>query len=326
MVQLTLAKALNAGLARALATDGKVLLLGQDIGKLGGVFRITEGLQDRFGAQRVMDSPLAEAGIVGTAIGLAQRGYRTICEIQFDGFVFPAYDQIVNQAAKLRFRSEGQVTAPIVIRLPYGGNVGSIEHHGESPEAQFTPVPGLRIVSPSTPADAYAMITQAVTCDDPVIVLEPKKLYHSAKGEVDLDAAPARGLGDAAVVRSGHEVTLVGYGPMVPTLLAAAKVLAAEGRSAEVIDLRSLAPIDWPTVEASARKTGRVIVAHEAPKTSGLGAELASRIQERCFYALEAPVIRVTGLEMPYPPAKVEEDYVPSVDRILSAVDQSLNY
>lgn len=326
MVQLTLAKALNAGLARAMADDDRVVLLGQDIGTLGGVFRVTEGLQERFGARRVMDSPLAEAAIVGTAIGMARRGYTTVCEIQFDGFVFPAYDQIVNQAAKLRFRSQGRVTAPIVIRLPYGGNVGSIEHHGESPEALFTPVPGLRLITPSTPADAYQMIRQAVTCPDPVIVLEPKRLYHSVKAEVDLDAPGALSLDQVVVARAGTEVTLVGYGPMVPTLLAAAKVLGDEGRSAEVIDLRSLAPIDWASVERSARKTGRVVVAHEAPRTCGLGAEIAARVQERCFFSLEAPVIRVTGLDMPYPPSRVEEDYVPGVDRILYAVDQSLAY
>lgn len=326
MPQLNMAKALNAGLAKAMEADDKVVMLGQDIGRLGGVFRITEGLQERFGERRVMDSPLAEAGIVGTAIGMAQRGYTCVCEVQFDGFVFPAFDQIINQAARLRFRSQGQVTAPIVIRLPYGGNVGSIEHHGESPEAHFTPQPGLRLVTPSTPADAYTMIQQAVTCPDPVIVLEPKRLYHSARGEVDLDAAPTRTLDEAVVARAGAEVTLIGYGPMVPTLLAAAKVLVDEGRSAEVVDLRSLAPIDWETLERSARKTGRVVVAHEAPKTSGLGAEIAARLQERCFYALEAPVMRVTGLDMPYPPSRVEEDYVPGVDRILEAVDRSFGF
>ena len=326
MVQLTMAKAITAGLAAAMARNEKVVAIGQDIGKLGGVFRITEGLQERFGAKRVMDSPLAEAGIVGTAIGMAQRGYLPVCEIQFDGFVFPAFDQIVNQASRLRFRSSGHVTAPIVIRLPYGGNVGSIEHHGESPEAYFTPTPGLRIVSPSTPKDAYDLIQQAIDCPDPVIVLEPKRLYHSLKGDVDLDAPPRRELGQASVVRTGGEVTLIGYGPMVSTLVSAAKVLADEGRSAEVVDLRSIAPIDWATVETSARKTGRVIVAHEAPRTSGVGAELAARIQERCFFHLEAPVLRVTGLDMPYPPSRVETDYVPSVDRVLEAVDRAFRY
>jgi pyruvate dehydrogenase E1 component beta subunit len=273
-----------------------------------------------------MDSPLAEAGIIGTAIGMAQRGYLPVCEIQFDGFVFPAFDQIINQASRLRFRSSGNVTVPIVIRLPYGGNVGSIEHHGESPEAYFTPTPGLRIVSPSTPADAYDLIQQAIDCPDPVSVLEPKRLYHSLKGDVDLDAPPRRELSQAQVVRTGGEVTLIGYGPMVSTLLGAAKVLADEGRSAEVVDLRSIAPIDWATVEMSARKTGRVIVAHEAPRTSGVGAELAARIQERCFFHLEAPVLRVTGLDMPYPPSRVETDYVPSVDRVLEAVDRAMAY
>ena len=326
MVQLTMAKAITAGLSAAMARNEKVVAIGQDIGKLGGVFRITEGLQDRFGAKRVMDSPLAEAGIIGTAIGMAARGYLPVCEIQFDGFVFPAFDQIINQASRLRFRSSGHVTAPIVIRLPYGGNVGSIEHHGESSEAYFTPTPGLRIVTPSTPADAYDLIQQAIDCPDPVIVLEPKRLYHSLKGDVDHDAPPRRELSQAQVVRTGGEVTLVGYGPMVSTLVNAAKVLADEGRSAEVVDLRSIAPIDWATVETSARKTGRVIVAHEAPRTSGVGAELAARIQERCFFHLEAPVLRVTGLDMPYPPSRVETDYVPSVDRVLEAVDRAFAY
>jgi len=326
MVQLSMAKAITAGLSRAMDRNDHVVTIGQDIGKLGGVFRITDGLQDRFGARRVMDSPLAEAGIVGTALGMAQRGYVPVCEIQFDGFVFPAFDQIINQASRLRFRSQGQVTAPIVIRLPYGGNVGSIEHHGESPEAYFTPTPGLRIVTPSTPADAYELIQQAIDSPDPVIVLEPKRLYHSLKGEVDLDAPPSGELDRARVVRLGSEITLIGYGPMVSTLLSAAKVLADEGHSAEVVDLRSIAPIDWATVETSARKTGRVIVAHEAPRTSGVGAELAARIQEHCFYALESPVLRVTGLDMPYPPSRVETDYVPSVDRVLQTVDRALAY
>ena len=229
MVQLSMAKAITAGLSRAMDRNDHVVTIGQDIGKLGGVFRITDGLQERFGARRVMDSPLAEAGIVGTALGMAQRGYVPVCEIQFDGFVFPAFDQIINQASRLRFRSQGQVTAPIVIRLPYGGNVGSIEHHGESPEAYFTPTPGLRIVTPSTPADAYELIQQAIDSPDPVIVLEPKRLYHSLKGEVDLDAPPSGELDRARIVRLGSEVTLIGYGPMVSTLLSAAKVLAGRG-------------------------------------------------------------------------------------------------
>jgi 2-oxoisovalerate dehydrogenase E1 component subunit beta len=329
MAQLTMAKALNAGLANAMAADDKVVMLGQDIGRLGGVFRVTDGLQQRFGAKRVMDSPLAEAGIVGTAIGMAMRGYRTVCEIQFDGFVFPAYDQIVNQAAKLRSRSRGVVTAPIVIRIPCGGGIGAIEHHAESPEAHFAPVPGLRMVTPSNPADAYWLIQQAIDSPDPVLFFEPKRQYHSGRGEVDpeapLSAAPAR-LDQAAVLRAGELVTLVGFGPTISTLLKAADVLADEGRSAEVIDLRSLAPVDYATLVASARKTGRVVVVHEAPRTAGIGAEIAARLSEECFYSLEAPVMRVTGLDMPYPPSKVEEEYLPNLDRVLDGVDRVLRY
>ncbi len=318
----TMAKALNAGLRRALEADPKVLLAGEDIGRLGGVFRITEHLQRDFGAERVVDSPLAESGIVGTAVGLALRGYRPVVEIQFDGFVYPAFDQIVSQVSRMRFRSAGRLGVPMVIRIPYGGGIGAIEHHSESPEAYFAHTPGLRVVTPSTPLDAYWMIQQAIASDDPVVFFEPKRRYHE-KGEVDLDEPPLP-MDSARLVLEGDDLTLLAYGPMVKTCVEAALAASAEGRSIEVIDLRSLAPLDDAAIEASVAKTGRAVVVHEAVRTGGVGAEVAARIQERCFYSLEAPVLRVTGYDMPYPPSKVEKAYLPDLDRILDAVDRSL--
>ncbi|GAA2331781.1 alpha-ketoacid dehydrogenase subunit beta [Streptomyces cuspidosporus] len=319
----SLAKALNDGLRHALASDPKVLLLGEDIGRLGGVFRVTDGLRADFGDSRVVDTPLGEAGIVGTAIGLAMRGYRPVCEIQFDGFVYPAVNQIVSQLAKYRHRSQGAVAMPVVIRIPYGGGIGSIEHHSESPEAYFAHTAGLRVVTPATPDDAYTMIGQAIACEDPVVFLEPKRRYWT-KGEVT--GTGGLGLHQAGVVRQGTDVTVVAYGPMVAPALEAAEVADAEGRSVEVIDLRSLAPLDTATVVDSVRRTGRLIVTHEAPLTHGLGAELAARVQDEAFYALEAPVIRVTGYDTPYPPSRLEEGWLPGPDRILAAVDRSLSY
>ncbi|MGJ3510052.1 alpha-ketoacid dehydrogenase subunit beta [Enemella sp. A6] len=324
MSNLTLVKALNAGLRRALESDPKVLLAGLDIGKLGGVFRVTEGLQKDFGEHRVMDSPLAESGIIGTAIGMAMRGYRPVCEIQFDGFVFPGYDQIVSQLAKLHARSKGLVRVPVVIRVPYGGGIGAVEHHSESPEAYFAHTPGLKVVTPSNPNDAFWMIQQAVASDDPVMFLEPKRRYHD-KGEVDLDGDPMP-LHRARVVREGTDVTVLAYGPMVKTCLDAAAAAAEEGTSLEVIDLRTLSPLDMGTVIASVERTGRVVVVHEAQLNLGMGAELAARITEQCFYGLEAPVLRVAGYDMPYPPSRVESEYLPDLDRILDAVDRSLAY
>ncbi len=319
---MTMAKALNAGLRRALEADPKVLLAGEDIGKLGGVFRITEHLQRDFGADRVIDSPLAESGIVGTSLGLALRGYRPVVEIQFDGFVWPAFDQITSQVSRMRFRSMGRLSMPMVIRIPFGGAIGAIEHHSESPEAYFTHTPGLVVVSPSTPLDAYWMIQQAIASDDPVIFLEPKRRYHE-KGEVDLTEPPLP-LDAARVVLQGSDATLLTYGPMVKTCVEAALAASGEGRSIEVIDLRSLSPLDEATIVASVERTGRAIVVHEAARSGGLGAEIAARIQESCFYALEAPVLRVTGYDMPYPPSRVEAQYLPDLDRILDAVDRSL--
>ncbi|MEU7068826.1 alpha-ketoacid dehydrogenase subunit beta [Streptomyces narbonensis] len=327
---LPLAKALNEALRAALESDPKVLLMGEDIGKLGGVFRVTDGLQKDFGESRVMDSPLAESGIVGTAIGLALRGYRPVVEIQFDGFVFPAYDQIVTQLAKMPARSQGKVRLPVVIRIPYGGGIGAVEHHSESPEALFAHVAGLKIVSPSTPSDAYWMLRQAIESDDPVIFFEPKRRYWD-KGEVTVsDSGSAAGsslpgeLHKAQVAREGTDLTLAAYGPMVKTCLQAAVAAEEEGRSIEVVDLRSVSPIDFDTIQASVEKTGRLVVVHEAPVFFGSGAEIAARITERCFYHLEAPVLRVGGYHAPYPPARLEEEYLPGLDRVLDAVDRSL--
>ncbi len=325
MTALTLASAINAGLSRALERDEKVLLMGEDIGKLGGVFRVTDGLQQRFGAQRVVDTPLAEAGIVGTAVGLALRGYRPVVEIQFDGFVYPAFDQIVCQVAKLHYRSNGRIRMPLVIRIPWAGGVGAAEHHSESPEAYFVHTAGLRVVAASNPQDAYVMLQQAITSDDPVIFFEPKRLYHS-KGEVDLDAdlADAPPLHLARVAREGTDATIVTYGAQVRTALDAALAAEDEGLSLEVIDLRSLSPIDMNTVAASVRKTGRVVVTHEAAREAGVGAELIASITEECFHYLETPPQRVTGHDIPYPPSKLEKHHVPDLDRILHAVDRVL--
>ncbi|MCZ7413175.1 MULTISPECIES: alpha-ketoacid dehydrogenase subunit beta [unclassified Streptomyces] len=322
--QLPVAKAINESLRASLEADPKVLIMGEDVGKLGGVFRVTDGLQKDFGEDRVIDTPLAESGIIGTAIGLALRGYRPVCEIQFDGFVFPAYDQIVTQLAKMHARALGKVKLPVVIRIPYGGGIGAVEHHSESPEALFAHVAGLKCVSPSNANDAYWMMRQAIESDDPVIFFEPKRRYWD-KGVVDSASIPAP-LHRAQVVRTGTDITLAAYGPMVKTCLESAAAAEEEGRSVEVVDLRSMSPIDFDTVQQSVEKTGRLVVVHEAPVFYGSGAEVAARITERCFYHLEAPVLRVGGFHAPYPPARLEEEYLPGLDRVLDAVDRALAY
>lgn len=326
MTELTLGKALGAGLRQAMRDDDKVVLLGEDIGKLGGVFRITDGLLDEFGAARVIDTPLAESGIVGTAVGLAFRGYRPVVEIQFDGFVYPAFDQIVAQVAKLHYRTQGRVKMPITIRIPWAGGIGAAEHHSESPEAYFVHTAGLRVIAVSTPEDAYRSLRQAIASDDPVIFFEPKRLYHH-KGDVDLEAplADAAPMGLARVVRTGNDATLITYGAMVSTALQAADAAADEGVSLEVIDLRSLSPVDYDSVAASVRKTGRVVVAHEASREAGVAAEVIASITERCFEYLESAPLRVTGHDVPYPPAKLEKYHLPDLDRLLDAVDRVLD-
>jgi 2-oxoisovalerate dehydrogenase E1 component subunit beta len=323
--KITLAKGLNMGLRKAMEDDPKVLLMGEDVGKLGGVFRITDGLQKDFGEDRVIDSPLAESGIVGTAIGMALRGYKPVVEIQFDGFVYPAYDQIVCQVAKMCYRSQGKTPLPMVIRIPFGGGIGAVEHHSESPEAQFAHTPGLKVVACSNPVDGYWMIQQAIAHPDPVIFFEPKRQYHADKAELDDTATPAP-LFSSRVVKQGTDVTVLAYGPTVKTALKAAEAASNEGRSLEVIDLRTLSPLDMPPVLDSVRRTGRAVVIHEAHVNLGIGAELAARITEECFYSLEAPVLRVGGFDTPYPPSRIEEDYLPDLDRVLDAVDRTLDF
>jgi 2-oxoisovalerate dehydrogenase E1 component beta subunit len=324
MPALTLAKALNEGLRQALESDPSVLIMGEDVGKLGGVFRVTDGLQKDFGEDRVMDTPLAESGIIGTAIGLAIRGYRPVCEIQFDGFVYPAFDQIVSQLAKMHYRSRGRVKLPVTVRIPFGGGIGAVEHHSESPEAYFAHTAGLKVLACSNAVDAYFMIQQAIASDDPVIFFEPKRRYWE-KAEVDQGAEP-EGLHRARVARSGTDCTVLAYGPMVKTALEAAVAAAEEGRQLEVIDLRSLSPLDWDTVFGSVRRTHRCVVVHEAPVFLGMGSEIAARVTETCFYELEAPVLRVGGFDTPYPPSRLEEEFLPDLDRVLDAVDRTFGF
>jgi pyruvate dehydrogenase E1 component beta subunit len=319
---VTMAKALNEGLRKAMEDDPKVVIMGEDVGKLGGVFRITDGLQKDFGEDRVIDTPLAESAIIGTAVGLAMRGYRPVCEIQFDGFVFPGFDQIVSQVAKIHNRSAGLVRMPITIRIPFGGGIGAVEHHSESPEAYFAHTPGLKVVSCSSPSDAYWMIQQAIRSDDPVVFFEPKRRYWG-KGAVAAEPIP---FDRAAVVRAGRDVTVATYGPMVAMCLEAAAVAAEEGHELEVVDLRTLSPLDMATLIESVQRTGRLIVVHEAQQSFSVSAEVAARVQEQAFYSLEAPVLRVTGYDTPYPPSRLEDEWLPNVDRILDAVDRSLGF
>ncbi len=337
MTQMTMAGAINRGLRAAMDRDEKVLLMGEDIGQLGGVFRVTDGLWKDFGPDRVMDTPLAESGIVGTAIGMAMRGYRPVIEIQFDGFIFPAYDQITTQLAKMHYRSQGRIQLPVVIRVPFAGGIGAVEHHSESPEALFAHTAGLRAISPATPQDAYDMIQQAIASPDPVLFFEPKARYWD-KGEVDegrvdaqLSAEDGASAGTAEmsrgrVARSGTDVTLVAYGPTVRLALQAAEVAGADGTSVEVVDLRSISPLDSATVVRSAKRTGRVVIVHEAPTAYGPGAELSARIAEEAFFHLHAPVLRVGGFHAPYPGSKLEHDYLPNLDRVLDAVDRVMTH
>ncbi|RRO13699.1 alpha-ketoacid dehydrogenase subunit beta [Saccharopolyspora rhizosphaerae] len=321
---VTIAKALNMGLRASLERDPKVLVMGEDVGKLGGVFRITDGLQKDFGEHRVLDTPLAESGIIGTAIGLAIRGYRPVCEIQFDGFIFPGFDQIISQLAKLHYRSQGKVKVPVVVRVPYGGGIGAVEHHSESPESLFAHIAGLKVVSCSNPVDAYWMLQQAIECDDPVLFFEPKRRYYE-KAELDTSVDPMPLL-SSRVVRSGSAVTLASYGPMVRTCLDAATAAAEDGIDLEVVDLRSLSPLDLGPVCESVRRTGRLVLVSEAPAESSVTSEISARVQQECFYSLEAPVLRATGFDTPYPPSKLEEGFLPDLDRVLDVVDRSLAY
>ncbi|HIY67218.1 MAG TPA: alpha-ketoacid dehydrogenase subunit beta [Candidatus Agrococcus pullicola] len=322
--QLPIAKALNLAMRDAMAADDSVLLMGEDIGDLGGVFRVTDGLKAEFGAGRVLDTPLAEAGIVGTAIGLAMRGYRPVCEIQFDGFVYPGFDQIVSQLAKLTNRHRGRQSFPVVVRIPHGGHIGAVEHHQESPEGYFAHTSGLRVVAPSTANDAYWMMRQAIESNDPVIFMEPKAKYW-ARGEVSTGGAQYA-LHESIVARQGTDVTLIGHSAMVHVLMQAATIAENEGVSCEVVDVRSLSPLDFEPLVESLRKTGRCVVAQEAPGHVSIGSEIAATLQERCFYSLEAPVMRVSGFDAPFPPAQLEAVYLPDADRVLDAVDRVMAY
>jgi pyruvate dehydrogenase E1 component beta subunit len=323
-MSVTLAQALNRALHDAMAEDNRVLVFGEDVGPLGGVFRITDRLTERFGDRRCFDTPLAESGIVGTALGMALYGYRPVVEMQFDGFSYPAFQQLISHVAKYRNRSRGRLAVPLTVRIPFGGGIGGAEHHGESPETYFAHTAGLTVVCPATPADGYALLRAGIASDDPVVFLEPKRRYW-AKQEVSLPVPAAR-IGEAVIRRPGEDCTVVAYGPMVHTALQAAERAAQEGRSLEVVDLRSLVPCDERTLLASVLKTGRCVVVHEAPSTLGFGAEVAALVQQHAFYALRAPVLRVTGFDVPYPPAKIEEHYLPDADRILDAVEHTFGY
>ena len=334
--QLTFAKALTLAMSDAMAADSSVLVFGEDVGTLGGVFRVTDGLTARFGEERCFDTPLAEAGIVGMATGMAINGMRPVVEMQFDAFAYPAFEQIVSHVAKMGNRTRGRVRLPLVIRIPYAGGIGGVEHHCDSSEGYYVHTPGLTVLTPSTVADAYILLRDAIASPDPVVFMEPKKLYFS-KATVDLDALRSRyspasergganatpsSIGRAAVVREGTDAPLIAYGPSVAPALAAAETAANEGRSLQVVDVRSLVPFDDETISAAVRSTGRAVVIAEAPGFASMASEIAARIQERCFHSLAAPVLRVTGFDVPYPAPKLEKHYLPGVDRILDAVDR----
>jgi pyruvate dehydrogenase E1 component beta subunit len=325
MAALTMVEAINAALREALAEDERVLVFGEDVGRQGGVFRVTDGLQQSFGRARCFDTPLAESAIVGVSVGLAIRGFRPVPEIQFDGFSYPAFDQIVSHLAKYRLRSRGQLSMPVTIRVPSFGGIGAAEHHSESTETYWVHTAGLQVVTPSTPADAYSLLLESIESNDPVLFLEPKRRYWT-KGDVELGRR-MEPIGRAVVRRVGADVTVVTYGGLVGTALEAASVAAdAGGADIEVVDLRSLAPLDFATVAESVQRTGRCVVLHEGPRTLGMGAELAARIQEELFWNIEAPVLRATGFDTPYPPARLEGAWLPGVDRLLDTIDRSLAY
>lgn len=316
----TMAQALQRAMRDAMAQDPTVHVMGEDVGTLGGVFRITDGLAKEFGEERCTDTPLAEAGILGAAVGMAMYGLRPVVEMQFDAFAYPAFEQLISHVAKMRNRTRGAMPLPITIRVPYGGGIGGVEHHSDSSEAYYAATPGLHVVTPATVEDAYGLLRASIASDDPVVFLEPKRLYW-AKAQWD-PAAPAAvpGIGKALVRRTGASATLITYGPSLPVCLEAAEAAREEGWDLEVVDLRSLVPFDEETVMASVRRTGRAVVVHEANGFAGPGAEIVARIQEKCFHHLEAPVLRVTGFDIPYPPPMLEKHHLPGVDRILDTV------
>jgi 2-oxoisovalerate dehydrogenase E1 component beta subunit len=318
--KLTMATALNRAMRDAMHADPAVVVFGEDVGPLGGVFRVTDGLTAEFGEQRCFDTPLAESGILGMAIGMAMNGMRPVVEMQFDAFAYPAFEQLISPAAKMRNRTRGRVEVPLVIRVPYAGGIGGVEHHCDSSEAYYAHTPGLHVIAPSDPADAYGLLRQAIESADPVVFLEPKKLYFS-RSEADL-TAPVAPIGKAVIRRPGTDATLIAYGPAVPVALEAAEAAAQEGRSLQVVDLRSIVPFDDETVCAAVRSTGRAVVVAEAAGFASVSSEVVARVTERCFHSLHAPIRRVTGFDIPYPPPKLEHVHLPSVDRILDAVDE----
>ncbi|MEV5646608.1 alpha-ketoacid dehydrogenase subunit beta [Nocardia sp. NPDC052254] len=319
MPVLTMAQALNSALRDALTADENVVVFGEDVGTLGGVFRVTDGLTRDFGEGRCFDTPLAESGIIGFAIGMAMAGFKPVVEMQFDAFAYPAFEQIVSHVAKIRNRTKGALSVPMVIRIPFAGGIGGVEHHCDSSEGYYAHTPGLKVVAPSTVEDAYALLRAAIDDPDPVIFLEPKRLYFS---RADVELAAGAPIGQAAIRRAGRDATIVAYGPSVTVALESAEAAMAEGRDIEVIDLRSIVPFDDHTVMASVRKTGRCLVIQEAQGFAGVGAEIAARVQERCFHQLHAPVLRVSGFDIPYPAPKLERLHLPSVDRVLDSVDR----
>ncbi|MGV0770298.1 alpha-ketoacid dehydrogenase subunit beta [Mycobacterium syngnathidarum] len=320
--ELTMVAAINRALHDAMAVDDSVLVFGEDVATLGGVFRVTDGLSETFGSERCFDTPLAESAIIGVAVGLAIRGFTPVPEIQFDGFSYPAFDQIVSHLAKYRMRTHGDINMGVTVRIPSFGGIGAVEHHSESTESYWLQTAGLKVVVPSTPSDAYWLLRYSISSADPVIFLEPKRRYWTR--ELVDTTAPAPPLGRAALRRKGTDLTLITYGGLVATALNASDLAAEQGWSLEVVDLRSLNPLDFDTVAASVRRTGRAVVMHEGPRTLGFGAELAARISEECFYDLEAPVLRATGFDTPYPPARLEKVWLPGVDRVLDCVERAM--
>jgi pyruvate dehydrogenase E1 component beta subunit len=322
---LTMVQAIGAALHDAMGADDRVVVFGEDVARQGGVFRVTEGLQAQFGPQRCFDTPLAESSIIGAAVGMAMRGFRPVPEIQFDGFTYPAFDQIVTHLAKYRTRTRGLVNMPVTVRVPSFGAIGSPEHHSESTETYWVHTAGLKVVVPSSPADAYSLLRDSIESDDPTLFLEPKRRYW-AKGDLDRGTR-TEPIGTAAVRRAGSTVTVVTYGGLVGTALEAASVAEEElGWDLEVLDLRSLVPLDFDAIAASVVRTGRCVVLHEGPRTLGMGAEIAARVQEELFWNLEAPVLRATGFDTPYPPARLEGAWLPGVDRLLDTIERSLGY
>ena len=325
MARLTIVEAVRDALNCEMANDERVIVLGEDVGVDGGVFRATDGLYKKYGQKRVIDTPLSESGIVGSSIGMAAAGLLPVAEIQFDGFTYPALDQLFSHAARLRNRTRGALTCPLVVRFPYGGGIRALEHHNESPETYFVHTPGLKVVIPSNPYDAKGLLIASIRDPDPVIFMEPKRIYRAIKEEVPEEAYTVE-IGKAKITREGTDVTLIAWGAMVREAMKAADQAAPQGTSCEVIDVRTLNPCDWDTLLISAQKTGRVIVVHEAPRTLGFGAEISARVQEKALLSLKAPILRVTGYDTPFPYFKLENEYLPSTLRIMNAIDQVMKF